>query len=1826
MPVGDLVPDILSLYTAASGEPTFNKPDTQWTSVASLTEAYECHLLKDKVSPVFLIVGIDDCFIDDAAWTKPLLSWRIADKGKPHEINSASLMTTVIWPTISKNEVRVSLYTGGDAEEERERHLLSWMENGRDLQKKEVELDVVKMGHHGSHFALPENMVNFQNKAFVVSAGKRHGHPSYSVLIYLLGVADILKRNKIMPCFKILATRKPYWIDLPSDELSRKHFNMGTVMGYNGGTAVIFEALIEVLKFSKHSLKTPEKLQKELNRILKDSVGETMRHMKNVYWIQNNQDLSGLAKIGDGHTFLNQFKEWKPPTQHLIDPDGQYALAVKTARESIQIQWDEHKCETKSSHDDVQFVAVKAHSAGVVFQTIKNGANSIWEKTVQSKGGPRKKKDNKVELENWTIKLFIDDIKAAQCQTGSNFPKIGRFERHALSDDVSDIAFWLNQCFLNAATLQVSGTTDDAEKVVLDTIDIQLCPKLDGVEVASTKPTRLAFATNQIFAELIGFTIPPVVEDILAKVKLRPAPARSSSSADSSKGENSSDEGPDCRSGLWFIPCHNLRIIFWMVMELDLGDNPEKSTSALEEFLGDSGLASSVSEVFFTGTRVFETMLDTHMKTKSMLGIQAKMTINTSKKESGGQVGVASPSPFNGLSVTAGINFTNRGFEVTLQMHDRSGEESATSYPETSAQDTTTGIESALGTILKGFDIRNVIVGFESESDDGSPSKLLMPKPAYFTVNIEARLLGDEKVPILASLRWCKGVYSLSCELWHHSSSLEISSIPISLQPYSDLGNISAMNPRNLTSASPLSIKDLINRQDLVFPAGIPHIISDARFQISFTGDRKTVFLEGGLECPHPTINQPDSLPPVFRFNELHIALTMTFDGKPMTDFILEFDAVTEIGLPPGYKPDHSQGVVDDVISISSKVEYVSERQDSLWTISGKVSNVKLAHLYNLFAKDGSNDAIMDFMAGIHLEYICISYEYHKQLPGKLELDGTLLLGTTKDGVRLRLEYTHMGKAGKSEEKEDGGWFFKANAAAATDKEDPVGNEKTFKIATLLKDLVDDVNDLLEIVRSMEIPRSCLEVNLACSRVTSAETGENHAVFALTITVNTNTKISKFDVTLAQICSYGGSNNKPGPLGPGRLLRFSLSKMKNFDVPVVGNIGPPFDQVGIVWANRDIIPTEIEALNEHVFTHQHLLVQTRSGDTASQGSDSSNKGTISQDGGKSVAPMAKTFGPLSVRNIGLSVSGPNYSTISLSLDAIVQLGPLAFTLLGFTITINLSVINHPDKLASLIPGVIVDGMVVEFDKPPTRIGGMVTQFNNPGISKGFQGAIAVSLSTWSAMAGGRYEELYPDFTTKPFSLFGMIQGPIAEFGCAEINGLTGGFGYNSRLQLSVDASGVANFPFVALNRSSSQGNSAMDQMNLILAGGVKDVVSPAKEEMWFVAGLGIKAFQSLEGQAIFAMTLNDRPKFTVLATATPMFPKPPKGVGSSKKPFRNAFVVVDIALSCVIDPFHGTVIATGELTPVSFILDQECKLTGSFAMAYFLPNSPHDGDFVFSVGGYHPHFRRPSHYPVVRDRVGITWKYDNNLFVSGKAYFAITPHAVMGGGRLDMVFNKSLLGDALSIRAVLSATETKKSIVQNSKGESIMPLLFARPMMLMKPFEKSELMVTLRRNKGESDIALDSNPIMQSMPPALWGEYIENPDVASLQKFTIPHVVGYTLSLHPTSRSLENIPAVSVKEFNSVDVSEEKSHNIQPIKPAVEFADDERFQLASDVTTEAKNDRKENEKKGKKKKKKDAFAAWNQFKRVCSGGGLGKDAQLGKIFTATRRNATEYEV
>ena len=86
-------------------------------------------------------------------------------------------------------------------------------------------------------------------------------------------------------------------------------------------------------------------------------------------------------------------------------------------------------------------------------------------------------------------------------------------------------------------------------------------------------------------------------------------------------------------------------------------------------------------------------------------------------------------------------------------------------------------------------------------------------------------------------------------------------------------------------------------------------------------------------------------------------------------------------------------------------------------------------------------------------------------------------------------------------------------------------------------------------------------------------------------------------------------------------------------------------------------------------------------------------------------------------------------------------------------------------------------------------------------------------------------------------------------------------------------------------------------------------------------------------------------------------------------------------------------------------------------------SGPHAGEFVLTLGGYHPSFHRDG-YPVV-PRLGFVWTVSSFLVIKGESYFALTSEAMMARPESTVQFravNASGVVPMICVSGLVSAT------------------------------------------------------------------------------------------------------------------------------------------------------------------------------------------------------------
>lgn len=367
--------------------------------------------------------------------------------------------------------------------------------------------------------------------------------------------------------------------------------------------------------------------------------------------------------------------------------------------------------------------------------------------------------------------------------------------------------------------------------------------------------------------------------------------------------------------------------------------------------------------------------------------------------------------------------------------------------------------------------------------------------------------------------------------------------------------------------------------------------------------------------------------------------------------------------------------------------------------------------------------------------------------------------------------------------------------------------------------------------------------------------------------------------------------------------------------------------------------------------------------------------------------VQKSLGPLSVERVGLAAAG---GTLGLAIDASLDTDVVSIQLTGFTVAFT------PNAMTSAPPSVSLDGLAVAVDADPVQIAGALVRSQGPdGVE--YDGALVIRTGSYGIDAAGSYTVLAG---APSLFVFGVADGPFGGPPAFFVTGLAAGFGVNRALRLPT-ISQLAAYPLIVAAGSSvvppgTQGTQdALAQLN---SGGW---VPPTAGEYWVAAGVQFNSFELINGVLLATVEFGQDLVIALLGLASLRFPTlADAGDAGDQGP---VYAYVEVALEAVLRPRDGVLSIEALLTPNSFVLDPACHLTGGLAFYSWFGGNPHAGDFVFTVGGYNEVFAVPAWYPSV-PRLGFSWQLDDALAISGEAYFAVTPTAIMAGGRLSATF------------------------------------------------------------------------------------------------------------------------------------------------------------------------------------------------------------------------------
>ena len=378
--------------------------------------------------------------------------------------------------------------------------------------------------------------------------------------------------------------------------------------------------------------------------------------------------------------------------------------------------------------------------------------------------------------------------------------------------------------------------------------------------------------------------------------------------------------------------------------------------------------------------------------------------------------------------------------------------------------------------------------------------------------------------------------------------------------------------------------------------------------------------------------------------------------------------------------------------------------------------------------------------------------------------------------------------------------------------------------------------------------------------------------------------------------------------------------------------------------------------------------------------------------------LKKNFGPVYIKRVGAhykqSTIVPETKTkteseIWFHLDASISGGGLSIILDGLAVGSPIS--NFKPKFS-------IDGLGINYEvKGEVSIGGSLLR--NPNKDE-YSGAIIIKTEVFTISAIGSYtttEEGHPSLF-----IYGVLDKLIGGPPCFFVTGIAVGFGYNRQLILpTLDE--IPSFPLVEAaigieKKEEKKPEASKEKLDELIEIQRKLLpkIPPKVGQMFFAVGIRFTSFNIVDTFLLMVVNIGDLFSIDVIGISTITSPPLlPEGV-------LHPLAKVRLAVLSRFIPSEGTLKVDGKILPNSYIFDPDCHLTGGFAF-YTWFTGEHADDFVLTLGGYHPAFTVPPHYPKV-EPLAINWCVDSELTIKGNAYYALTASAIMAGGRLEAVW------------------------------------------------------------------------------------------------------------------------------------------------------------------------------------------------------------------------------
>ena len=394
-----------------------------------------------------------------------------------------------------------------------------------------------------------------------------------------------------------------------------------------------------------------------------------------------------------------------------------------------------------------------------------------------------------------------------------------------------------------------------------------------------------------------------------------------------------------------------------------------------------------------------------------------------------------------------------------------------------------------------------------------------------------------------------------------------------------------------------------------------------------------------------------------------------------------------------------------------------------------------------------------------------------------------------------------------------------------------------------------------------------------------------------------------------------------------------------------------------------------------------------SGGSRSLSRSSGNSGAESEESRITIADngiwlrIEKSFGPVYFNKVGLQYRVRDGRSQ-------IEFAPeIAVIFSHFSFILNEVSVGSP--LTEFDPSFNLDGFELEYQSGAIEIGGAFLRSERDGYDEyAGMGVLKLSFGKKSLLNIGLSAiAAYADTEEASFFLYAVLDFPMGGLPFLFFTGASAGFGYNYDLYVP-PIEEISQFPLVS---QAIEGQYGWNTEN------ISDAVSSQLEELqdyiavaagagFLAIGIKFTSFKLLDCFGLLTVAIDNAFEMNLIGSASFIVPSATK---------KAHLIYMQMFMKTTFSTKEGLVSMEAQLAEGSYIFSKTCHLTGGYA-AYVWFAGEHEGDFVVSLGGYHPYFKAPSHYPVV-PRVGCNWKL-GPMSIKGEIYIALCSHAVMAGG------------------------------------------------------------------------------------------------------------------------------------------------------------------------------------------------------------------------------------